>query len=563
MTVVRKFFLGLGVIALIAISIGIYIYQILQNFDNQVKSYQEQYIPTLLHIEGIQAAGSSIISASNELAFLVLNYNLNPDQPSELTEPASLSATANTMQFSKEFTEIIEEEEEEIAEAIEITNRLLKSLKDLHPVPYSGIGAEIVKVEMAKIELVKESKMLIDLLLSGNTDSKTLLDAKEEFEDCEDALRETLNNIRTITLATLETEKNRVLNNDEQARSALKSAGAFILFTIILLAVVFRRWISKPLEKINAGVLAVNQGNYNQPILIDNLDEFGKLSTAFNQMTGEIGHLLESRNKTLAEEKKRADELKQANQQLQETQKSLIQSSRLASIGELAAGVGHELNNPLFVIITATGQMRRLGESVDNFSYKRIEPLLKMIDGHCTRMEKIINHLRNFARKSDENLTKININDVIHSSFTLLNQQLLLRNIQLKTELSNSTLYVLGDANSLEQVLINLLNNARDALENASNSANSEKIITVSSKTIKEEILITVEDNGPGIPEDIMEKIFDAFYTTKEVGKGTGLGLSISHHIITEQHKGKLDCQSTEGDGTVFSIRLKKCTADD
>ena len=232
----------------------------------------------------------------------------------------------------------------------------------------------------------------------------------------------------------------------------------------------------------------------------------------------------------------------------------LMQSGKMASIGEMATGVAHELNQPLNVIKMAA---QMLMDSViendfsDEFLQERADKILKQVD----RASEIINHIGIFGRKDDGNFNRIAVNEPILAACNLLKEQLKLHSIDYELQLDKSMPAILGDANRLEQVFINLIVNSRDAFDE-DRSIDYQKSIHVVSYYDKNGDFIRIEfkDNGPGIPKDIVQRIFDPFFTTKEVGKGTGLGLSISYGII-KSHNGLLEAKSGSN-GTLFSILL-------
>ncbi|MBF0352679.1 MAG: PAS domain S-box protein [SAR324 cluster bacterium] len=245
------------------------------------------------------------------------------------------------------------------------------------------------------------------------------------------------------------------------------------------------------------------------------------------------------------------DALMSTNKQLQETQTQLVQSAKLASIGELATGVAHELNQPLAYLRNISQLRLQMGPEAltGQLAYETFEEFVQQTD----RMRKIINHLRNFARHSPQTPKLIDLPVILESSFTLLNEQFRLRNIEVKWELAEGLPQIMGNASQLEQVFINLLSNARDALD-----GNPESQVVIQTEHRPQpvgagEVVIRFKDNGCGIPREMIDRIFDPFFTTKEVGKGTGLGLSISYGIVKE-HQGTITVSSKKDQGTVFEL---------
>ncbi len=235
-------------------------------------------------------------------------------------------------------------------------------------------------------------------------------------------------------------------------------------------------------------------------------------------------------------------------------ERQLQQSSKMATIGEIATGIAHELNQPLNVIKTAS---QFLMDSVKEKYYTEefIEERVGKIIAQTDRAAHIITHLRDFGRRSDEDYKAVHPNVPVQVALDLMAEQLKLRSIRVHYRLTDGLPEIMGDATKLEQVFINLAVNARDAFEEMDGSGH-DPVITVSSGLDKKsnQVRIDFADNGPGVPAEIADKIFEPFFTTKEVGRGTGLGLSISYNII-KAHKGEITVDSGP-EGTVFHITL-------
>lgn len=245
-------------------------------------------------------------------------------------------------------------------------------------------------------------------------------------------------------------------------------------------------------------------------------------------------------NTTLLEE---IAERKKSQEDLHRTEMQLLHSAKLASVGTLATGVAHELNQPL-AVIRGVAQQLMAEEGLSEFVLED----LNLIVGQSHRMSKIINHLRTFARAPSEDIETVDVNDVVRNCFTLIGEQLKAHSIGVELALCEEPMNVLADANELEQVVLNLITNARDALEGYSNAC-----LTFRSWREEERVVLEVRDNGAGVSEEYVARIFDPFFTTKEAGKGTGLGLSISHSIIT-RFNGTLAYRTESG--AVFTITL-------
>lgn len=247
--------------------------------------------------------------------------------------------------------------------------------------------------------------------------------------------------------------------------------------------------------------------------------------------------------------RKTTENIQQRERELREKQEQLIQAGKLATLGELTTGVAHELNNPLNNI----GLF--LGNVVDLLNLNRIDKdrMLHEIYNALQQVRKateIISHLRTFGRAAPVSRGPVRVHDVISRALSLLQEQLRLRDIQVNLTLRADEDTVIGNAIQLEQVFINLLTNARDALADA-----PLKFVSVVTEVEKETMMISFHDSGPGIPPGLEQRIFDPFFTTKEVGAGTGLGLSITYGIVKE-HGGSISVVNAPGGGARFTIQL-------
>ena len=268
------------------------------------------------------------------------------------------------------------------------------------------------------------------------------------------------------------------------------------------------------------------------------------------------GHIMESMHNVDASLLFSAKDGRQSRllQELREKQQQLVQASKLASMGELSSGIAHELNNPLFVIsgLTEVMQMqlqRKHPEAYDSVA-KSFETMLIATE----KMRDIINHIRIFARQEQMQFIAYSINEIIISGLLLIEQQLKQHDIQVKLNLIENSPVVLCAPNRLEQVIINLFSNARDAIESRRHQEpNHTGVITVSTESNLDQAIIRFRDNGTGIDEESAKKLYDPFYSTKEVGKGTGLGLSISYGIIQE-HNATIEMSSALGEFTEFVL---------
>jgi len=241
-------------------------------------------------------------------------------------------------------------------------------------------------------------------------------------------------------------------------------------------------------------------------------------------------------------------------------EQQLIQAGKMATLGEMATGIAHELNQPLSVIKTASSFLRRKAVNGEPINRDILRTMAEEIDTHVDRASKIIDHMREFGRKSDVAREKVQLNTVLRRAVDFFKQQLKLRQIEVVEDFDEDLPAVLADPNRLEQVFVNLLINARDAIEKKGEQRDrKEEAKRITLRTKAEDAMVTIEvtDTGTGIPEALLDRIFEPFFTTKKVGKGTGLGLSISYGIV-QDYDGTIKVESKEGEGATFIIRFPR-----
>jgi len=240
-------------------------------------------------------------------------------------------------------------------------------------------------------------------------------------------------------------------------------------------------------------------------------------------------------------------------------EQQLIQASKMATLGEMATGIAHELNQPLSVIKTASIFLKKKVIKKEPIRDDILRTMAEEIDSHVDRASKIINHLREFGRKSEVKKERVQVNEAMEKALEIFSQQLKLRGIDVVKELEPDLPLILANSNRLEQVFINLLINARDAIEERCEKLGEKnqpkRIFLRSSTHRKGKVTVEVQDTGLGIPKSVLEKIFEPFFTTKRVGKGTGLGLSISYGIV-QDYEGSIRVETAEGEGTNFIIQF-------
>ena len=235
--------------------------------------------------------------------------------------------------------------------------------------------------------------------------------------------------------------------------------------------------------------------------------------------------------------------------ELQETQVRLLQSEKMASLGSLAAGVAHEINNPLGGILIYASLLM---EDFEASSDPRVQDLKKIVD-EASRCKEIVKSLLEFGRQTESRFEPIDINKAIVDGLFFLEKQVLFHDIKIVKHLDQSLPPVEGDPNQLKQVFMNMMVNAAEAMSEGGGALT----ITTGSAPDESTIFISFQDEGTGIPSEIQSKIFDPFFTTKGVGKGTGLGLSTSYGII-QNHHGNIDVESKPDRGTTFTIYMPR-----
>jgi signal transduction histidine kinase len=259
--------------------------------------------------------------------------------------------------------------------------------------------------------------------------------------------------------------------------------------------------------------------------------------------------ITDSLRRSNAELEQRSKELEASIEELKSTQRQLIQASKLASMGILTAGIAHEINNPLAGIKLFAQNTKRAHNEGRLETEKMLENMDK-ISALVDKAAKIIEHLRTFSRQASGDMKLIGVNKAVEDSLSMLFEQLKLQNIEVLLQLEDNLPRVRGDINQIEQVVLNLITNARDSLDKVKDKK-------ISLRTYKDDGLVVIEvrDTGSGISPEILENVFDPFFTTKPVDKGTGLGLSISHGIV-ELHGGEIEVESELDRGSTFRIKL-------
>ncbi len=339
---------------------------------------------------------------------------------------------------------------------------------------------------------------------------------------------------------------NFITETETKNRNALSTIFTFGTLAIIGTGYFLSQNIAKPILKLRNVSMAVSSGNLDQRSGIERSDEIGQLANAFDQMTANLHERTLEVTELYTESVERSEELTEINQQLQDAQEQLLQSEKLSAIGQLAAGIVHDVRNPLANIMGLAEEIRiDIGEDSPDS-----EEALKMIIANASRATDIVSDLMLFARQSDTKPKYQDVNETIISSMRLTEYLARKGKIEVKTNLESPPPVTIYDSQQIGQVLINLIQNAIQAMPDGGE-------LNLGSSQNRKWIDITIEDSGVGIPKKNLSKIFDPFFSTKAEGEGTGLGLSVSYGIIT-QHKGKIEVKSKINKGTTFTIKIPR-----
>jgi signal transduction histidine kinase/ActR/RegA family two-component response regulator len=307
--------------------------------------------------------------------------------------------------------------------------------------------------------------------------------------------------------------------------------GSILIGSVVIWVLIKR--VTQPLLELRDNAEAVGAGDFSRRVPVRGRDEFGQLASAFNQMTQDL--------------QQSHAELEQTVTTLQTTQQQLIQSEKLSAVGEFVAGVAHELNNPLAAVMGFSEMLKDSDPSSKNRRH------LEIIHKSAQRCQKIVQSLLSFARRHKPERKPVCANNIVEAVLDIVSYPLRTSNIELVTQFDPTQPIVHADDHQMQQVVLNIVNNARQAIEeHGSKGRGLIKIITEASR---ETVRIVIQDNGPGIPEDNLAPIFDPFFTTKKVGVGTGLGLSLCYGIVRE-HGGSITVMNRPGGGAMFIIEL-------
>jgi len=333
----------------------------------------------------------------------------------------------------------------------------------------------------------------------------------------------------------------------ETLRQSEKIVLLYILLDTLVLAVagiyLISRIVVNPIHRLLKMSEEYKEGDILPSVLETSKNEIGQLTLSLSNMLKRLDD-----NKNELEEHIR--NLENTNEELQKAQTEIIRSEKLASVGRLAAGIAHEIGNPLGIILGYLEIIRKGEIDKENES-----DFLNRIETEISRINVIIKQLLEFSRPASGIPEEIGIHELLERTVEMIKPQPMMEGIEIELELETGRNIIRADPNQLQQVFINILINAADEFAEAGIPGNLEKKLVIKSSSTSNDIEIRFMDNGAGIPLEQLNHIFDPFYTTKDPGKGTGLGLSVSYRII-EELNGQIYAESEPGKGTTIVVRL-------
>jgi len=300
--------------------------------------------------------------------------------------------------------------------------------------------------------------------------------------------------------------------------------------------------IIRPLQRMAVAAREIARGDLSHKVEVSSRDEIGELADSFNLMTD---HLRDANAELVEWGRTLEKKVEERTQELREIQAHLIQSEKLASIGKLAAGIAHEINNPLGGILIYSHLI--LEETPPGRPHHEN---LKKIVKETTRCKDIVKGLLDFARPKEPEMSPADIPEILDRCLALMERQALFQNIRIEKSYAPALPRVVADGAQLQQVFMNIILNAAESMNGQGTLG-----LRVDLDPVRNELAVEISDTGRGIKEEDKARLFEPFFTTKEVGKGTGLGLAISYGIV-RKHQGSIEVQSEAGRGATFTVRL-------
>jgi signal transduction histidine kinase len=335
---------------------------------------------------------------------------------------------------------------------------------------------------------------------------------------------------------------------ENMIRDSLIRHFLFALTLIISLSLLVNffltKMVSNPIESLSRAMDGIRVKGLSHDIVVPAKDEIGLLAQSFNDMSTALREREEELRKYTLSLEEMVDE---RTKELRESNALLVETEKLASMGKLAGYISHEINNPIGIIFSRAECI--LMDAKEKGYPERLMKDMEVIKKHSNRIAKITRGMLTFSRKSPAEFGNVDINNVIDESLLLLEKQFSDHHIEVQKDIECTIPGIHGNSTQLQQVLINILGNAVDAMPEGGK-------IRIQSQCNSEEMLhIIISDTGTGIEKEHFSKIFEPFFTTKTEGKGTGLGLSVSYGIIKD-HGGQIKMRSNKGEGATFEILL-------
>jgi two-component system NtrC family sensor kinase len=343
---------------------------------------------------------------------------------------------------------------------------------------------------------------------------------------------------------------------DEQLAEVKLQVASATVVQIVLIGIVLmfftRYFVGRPIHRLIEATRAVSAMQLDVPIETNQKsEELHQLASSFDVMRLRLRSALEELNQLT---QRLEEKVEQRTQQLKAAHQKLLQSDRLASLGQLAASVAHEINNPVSGVLNLSMLMQRIMKD-DGVPPQRIPEFkryLTLVTSETSRVGRIVSDLLAFSRRSKPHRSEADLNHLISSTLSLISHKLKLSNVEVTTDLDPDLPPVLCDSSQMQQVLLNLVLNAAEATQGR---ADGRLTLTTRRSEDGHSVTLVVADNGEGIPEENLPKIFDPFFTTKSDGKGVGLGLAVLYGIV-DAHHGEISVASKTGEGTAFTITL-------
>ncbi len=497
MKIGRKLFLWFGIAAILPVLVAYFAIRVTNTSDNRFEELSKETIPTIRALEDLKFGGLRIVSSTAEFAWI------------------RAESKAGERGGAAEEERLIESGRESYKDA-------LKRYENLMTKFFPDEKRFFEDIRNAGQELQAKSEELIELKSRG-ADGPEVLEKKEAFEEVEKAF------LRAVDTA-LAHEINEFAERDRKVQASIATAvktivtvTAFAFGIAVLLGIFVPRSISNPLRELRDAAFKIKGNGFNTRVEIRSKDEVGELARAFNEMAEDLG---------------------KSRHELLEAQERLVRTERLAAIGELSAGVAHELRNPLGAIKNATYYIKgKLDGSEVVKDNPRVREFLGLMDEEVEACNRIITDLMDFARVNPPKVSPIKLDTVLDNALSRLEIK---QGVKVIKDFEPALPEVMVDTDQMRRAFANLIKNADEAMPEGGT-------LTISARSADGLGEVKIRDSGHGISEQDLPKIFDPLFTTK--ARGIGMGLAIVKQII-ERHKGSLDVSSQPGKGTTFTVRM-------